>query len=87
MSNLGILEIKQTIARTNNALLNMGYNLKDLDAFWNDCIKAVRKEKIMNLFFEGKSTNEIVDCTGFSKSTVQKITSEYWDERMDKAGR
>lgn len=83
MSSIGFLEIKHQIKITNAALMKHGYTLKQLDTFWNDCIKEARKQKIMELFFDGKSVTEIKEITGLSKSTISQITTEYWNEKME----
>lgn len=41
------------------------------------------KLKVIKLHLEGKFDREIVHLTGFSSSWIQKVTSEYWKEKMN----
>lgn len=77
-------EARLALKVINNRLKAEGNTLKDIDDFWKQCIKQVRTEHVMARFFDGLSDGEIARESGYCASVISNITSQHWQNKMEK---
>lgn len=74
--------VRLRVKAINKELFASGMILKDVDAFWKQCIKEVRKEYIMGRFFDGLSDGEIAREAGYCTQVISNVTRKHWEDKM-----